>query len=53
MGPWVVFEYMELGDLAQLLRSSNDHSSSEKTTSSSTRYLVQVKVLTFSVRVIV
>lgn len=24
LGPWIVFEYMALGDLAQLLRSTND-----------------------------
>lgn len=42
MGSWLVFEYMELGDLAQLLRSSNGYSrSEEKESHSSTRYLVQ------------
>ncbi|KAI9563216.1 hypothetical protein GHT06_010674 [Daphnia sinensis] len=42
MGSWLVFEYMELGDLAQLLRSSNGYSNSkEKESRLSTRYLVQ------------
>ncbi|XP_057367239.1 BDNF/NT-3 growth factors receptor-like [Daphnia carinata] len=42
MGSWLVFEYMELGDLAQLLRTSNGYSSSkEKGNHPSTRSLIQ------------
>lgn len=37
MGPWLVFEYMALGDLAQLLRSANgNHLFSTKTSKSTT-----------------
>lgn len=42
LGPWIVFEYMALGDLAQLLRASNKATAE----TSPRRRLNQVKIQT-------
>ncbi len=41
IGPWVVFEYMELGDLSHLLRSTNNLLSEDANTIRSPSYSLQ------------